>query len=279
MNKIFARNLKNNSNNRLRMAFRNDGSSHINKKGNFLTDNIGSFLLALAVALIGLYLIWAYILHGGGDSIGAAQKCGAITGSRGECKLSCDVNLEMEFENMGCEKRERCCVLIDADIRDVILPSGYGGNTEYDFDIESISVNLPECQEESGSQNGNSWICAPRRSYKIPVQIEVINTGNNNIKASAVPVVVVSGNSDLVKPVGTYTGKEEDIGSGGAGTLFVEVGITSNDAKDGNYITIYPYAKCETRQCKRTDERSRGILEKMPDGSDEFIIIKFVSIP
>jgi hypothetical protein len=251
----------------------------INKKGNFLTDNIGSFLLALAVAMVGLYLIWAYLLHGGGNSLSAAGKCGALTGSRGECKAACDINIEVEFENVGCSGKEnKCCVLRDENIRDVIIPPPYGGNTDYNFEVLSIAL----AEQPSGSCNyentptgtsDNVIECRPKLSYRIPIRISVKNSGAGEVKVSAVPVVVVSGNADLVKPVGTYVGEVVTLQPGDTGDVLVDITISSSDSKENNYLNIYPYVKCETRKCKSTDEKSRGILGLNPDAS---ITVKFV---
>jgi hypothetical protein len=258
-----------------------------NKKGNFLTDNIGSFLLALAVAMVGLYLIWAYILHGGGTGLAAAQKCGALTGSRGECKMACDANIEVEFENIGCGgKDNKCCVLKDENIRDVMLPSGYGGNNDYNFDVTAIRLaaqpgvpNGCEVEQSPTGPNDKSILCKPKLNYKITVEIDVENTGTEELTVSAVPVVVIGGNADLVKPSGTYVGKEETLPSGGGTTkVYADISISSTDSKENNYLKIYPYVKCETRRCKKSDEKSRGILDTVPTDSEEVITLKFVPI-
>lgn len=243
------------------------------RKGNFLTDNIGSFLIALAVALVGLYLIWAYLLHG--VDYGATSSCGFMTGAKGVCQISCDADTEIEFENVGCKGKEnKCCVLKEGDIRDTILPPPYGATDE--FTITSIGLESPpsaSCTQDTSDASISTWICPPARSYTFKVAIGVEKTGtavdNDYAKISAVPVLVLSGNADKVMPPGTYTGKE----IGYAGTALADVTVSASDAKEGNYVMIYPYIKCETRKCKLTDEKRRGILTYDPE---KYIMIKFV---
>lgn len=249
------------------------------KKGNFLTDNIGSFLLALAVALVGLYLIWAYILYGVDQD--AISSCGFMTGSEGICQISCDSETEIEFENVGCKGKEnKCCVLKAGDIRDTILPPPYGGNDVYNFGVTSISFAQPPsaaCTQETtaAGTDTDTYLCLPGRSYTFKIDIGVENTGDpanvDDVKISAVPVVVMSGNSDTVRPYGTYTGKEVGLSAGTPVTA--DITISSSDSKEGNYMTIYPYVKCETRKCKLTDEKRRGIVAY---DEEKYLTVKFV---
>jgi hypothetical protein len=251
----------------------------INKdKRGGIWDHFGDFMLALALTLFGLMLIWGYKVHG--QNLESMQGCGQITGSRGECKISCDINTEVEFENVGCKGKEnKCCVLNDENIRDVMLPGGFGGNSAYSFDVLSIAADMsgisactPEANAD-GTTDDKTWKCKPNIAYKIPINIEIQNTGTGDLDVVAVPVVVVSGNADTVKPIGTFTGDKLSVPGGQSGTLKVTVSINSGDSKTGNYLNIYPYAKCDTRQCKRTDEKLQGIVSRNIDTS---IMIKFV---
>jgi len=52
-----------------------------------------------------------------------------------------------------------------------------------------------------------------------------------------------------------------------------KIEISNTESKANNYIDIYPYVKCETRQCKSTDDLSRGILDR--GGEEDYITIKF----
>ncbi len=249
------------------------------KKGNFLTDNIGSFLLALAVALVGLYLIWAYLLHGVNPS--SMNGCGQLTGSRGTCQISCDTNTEVEFENVGCKgKTNKCCVLKDDSITRTILPPPFGGTTEYNFEITDIRFNGDissiGCDQEPAPDGDTSVTlrCPPMRSYRIPIAVVVSSTGTGPVEVLAVPVVIVSGNADTVRPPGTYVSKEKvDITSAQSAEAYVDVTLSATDSKEGNYVTIYPYAKCETRKCELADESRRGILSY---SEEKYITVKFV---
>jgi len=255
-----------------------------NKKGSVLADHGVEFAMAVIGLLICLYFAWAYLLHGAGDNLSQMQKCGAYTGGRGQCALSCDRNTEYTVQGAGCSKNEVCCVLIDENAQDVILQTPYGGSPTYDFSVLAISFDpnkpLTGCEYEttvSGQQDEKVIHCTPGHQYRISVAIAVESTGTDNppLQISAVPVVVITGNADTIKPAGTFAGPVVDLGSGTPPTA--EIVITNTEAKADNYIDIYPYVKCDTmRVCKSTDPMKRGILNRGPE--DEYLTIKFVPL-
>lgn len=245
------------------------------KKGSWFVDNLGQMVL-MAIGLgVGIYLIWAYVLHGGGDSINAAQQCGTLTTNNGECKESCDPILELEFPDLGCKGlTNKCCVVKDPDSGDVILPSGYGGDSTYDFEVVSIAFGTtPGCTRDP--RNQKVAICPPNRQYSIPVTIIVRNTKTNIVPmVYADPAVVINGNGDNIRKPGTYTGKVgAQIPVNGQATVTTNIVVSVSDAKVNNYWDVYPYAICTDKLCKATDSQSRGIMSM--NGND-FVTIKFI---
>jgi len=251
----------------------------MNKKGVMWDDIKNAVLAALAIG-VGIYLIWAFLLHGAGTSAGALQKCGALTGSKGECKELCNTATELTFENVGCTGvANKCCVRKAENMNDVILPSGYGGNSEYDFKVISIdfdsSLGLPAgCQPDSNVAS-KTIICTPNGRYSIPVVIQIKNV-NRAVEVYADPVVVINGNGDNMKKLGTYVGKVplklDAITLTGEAKTTIEVG--AGESTENDYWEVYPYAICITNECKKTDSsKSNGILSM---NNNDLVTIKFI---
>ena len=259
-----------------------------NKKGSWFVDNLGQMVLVAIGIGVGIYLIWAYVLHGGGDSINSLQQCGALTGNKGQCKESCDTSLELELPNVGCKGiTNKCCVAKDEGITDTVLPSGYGGTGALDFKVDSIIISgttAPTgCEFDSknsdGTINYKSMICTPGNKIRIPVEIAVSNTGTGKdpMTVFADPAIIINDNGDSLRGPGIYTGKSSVIISSDAskntGKITTNVDISVVDSKEGYYWKIYPYAKCTTTECKKTDTRSRGVLNL---NRNDFIMVKFI---
>ena len=228
---------------------------------------------------IGIYLIWAYVLHGGGDTIGKLQQCGALTGNKGECKETCDSTLEAEFPDVGCKGvANKCCVARNQDMSDVMLPSSYGGNNNIDFEVQSITlnsvVNLNTCEKEDPTSD-KSWICTPNNPVSLDIDILVKNTKSQTIEVYADPVVVINDNGDSIRGPGRYTGTVSSgpITAGNTAEVSTTVLISANDATNGFYIKVYPYAVCTTKECKVADSRGRGVMNRY---IDDFISLRFI---
>jgi hypothetical protein len=246
----------------------------MNKKGVMWSDIKDAILTAIVIA-IGIYIIWAYFLHGGVKNVDTLQKCGSLTGNNGLCKESCD-STEMAFENLGCTGAKNiCCVAKNKNMDDVVLPSGYGGNTQYDFKVTKIEFGEPPdgCTFEKSAID--TIICKPGSAYQIPVIITITNL-NRAVEVYADPIAVINGNGDTVKGTGTFSGTEPAKLStkGETSKVSSEIIITAKESIDNNYWEIYPYARCITTECRKTDTSgSRGIMSM---NNNELVTIKFI---
>ncbi|HYD03030.1 MAG TPA: hypothetical protein VEC16_01910 [Alphaproteobacteria bacterium] len=245
-----------------------------NRKGNVVTDNMANLILMAVIIGIGIYFLWAYVLHGAGDSIDAVQQCGALTGSKGVCKESCDLSAELEFTNLGCKGiANKCCIPKNENMDDVILPAGYGGNTEYDFEVISIDFDsVGSCKKDP--DNNGIILCEPGEEHEVVVIIDVKNIYGETLTYGDA-VVVINGNAKNIRGPGRYTGPSIKFTTGKTDRLRVNLEISAADAKNNDYWTIYPYATCTTAECKSTDTgRARGILSSNDDDS---VTIKFTN--
>jgi len=252
--------------------------SRTNKKGNWFVENLGQIVLAAIGIGIGIYFLWAYVLHGGGDTTKTLQTCGALTGSQGQCKEACDKNLELELPNVGCSGVANiCCVLKDTGNGDVILPTGYGQSEKYDFSVGAIAVDKTTaiqkgCQIMNG--DSSSVRCTAGNDINIPIIITVTNTGTEKVNVFADPVIVIMDNADTVKE-NKFIGTRTDIAAKATVNLVTTIKISAADAKSNSYWEIYPYAKCDTSYCQGADLSSRGIYRKDPTNHN-VLTIKFV---
>jgi hypothetical protein len=253
----------------------------IKNKGSWFIDNLGHLILMAIAVGVGIYLMWAFVLHGGGDTFNAVQKCEALTLGSGECKESCDSTLELEFPDAGGCKgiTNKCCIRKDENAGDVILPSGYGGDNTHDFEVVSIRFGTRPNNCQLDTRNPDTvMICTPNNLYSIPVSIVVQNTGTNAIpRVYADPVAVMNGNGDNIRGPGRYntgTGMMLPVTGTKTVTVTTSVGIAASDAKPNYYWDIYPYASCTDTVCRSTDSNSRGILSM---NGDRFVTVKFVS--
>lgn len=254
--------------------------SRTNKKGNWFVENLGQIVLTSIGIGIGIYFLWAYVLHGGGDSVRNLQQCGSITGNKGECKETCDKSLELELPNVGCSGvTNNCCVLKDDNMNDVILPTGYGGDNKYNFAILSIGIMGGEKGiTGSGCSFDNraltSMKCVAGQGITIPVYINIKQTGTELVTVRADPVIVMNDNGDSVKEH-KYTGATVVDMTKDPVQLITNIVITSSEAKPNTYWEIYPYATCVTKGCRDSDTSSRGIYRK--DATNSMILtIKFI---
>jgi hypothetical protein len=245
-----------------------------NRKGNVVTDNMANLILMAVVIGIGIYFLWAYVLHGAGDSINAVQQCGALTGSKGTCKETCDLSAELEFTNLGCKGiANKCCIPKNENMDDVILPAGYGGDTDFDFAVQSIDFNsIGTCTNDPN--NNGIILCEPGKEHVVIVAISVKNLyGKTEPNGDA--VVVINGNAKNIRGPGKYTGPSSTLASGETNIFTVRLDISAADAKSNDYWTIYPFASCTSADCKSTDTgRARGILSS---NEDSFVTIKFTN--
>jgi len=243
---------------------------HLHKKG--VWSDIKEAVLAIAILCACLYLVWAYILHGIVPTQNTLQQCTALTGNGGQCKSICDES-EMAFQGLGCTgKNNICCVRKNQNANDVMLPSGYGGDTNYDFEVTSIDFGiLPSgCSPDAnGNAVGNTVICDPNRPYQIPIQIKVINL-YKSIDVYANPVIVINGNGDNIL-VGKYPGPKVKLtaastttpisGDATEQTLTTTISVAAAQTAKDEYLEIYAYATCDLTVCKKTDDPAmRGIF-------------------
>jgi hypothetical protein len=252
------------------------------KKGSWFIDNLGQLILMALALAVGIYMLWAYVLHGGTDSFKSAQTCGVLTGNAGECRETCDPTLELELPDVGCEGiTNKCCVRKDENMGDVMLPSGYGGSPVgglYNFEVVSISFGTKPTACSFDPRDGKVLICPPNNAYTIPVNIGVTNIGTSAItQVFADPVVVINGNGDNIRGPGRYAGTPKQLirGTTTIQTFTANVRVDANDAKLNYYWNVYPYASCTTTECKSTDTaQSRGIMSM---NGDTYLTVKFLS--
>jgi len=244
-----------------------------NKKGNWFVENLGEIVLTAIGIGIGIYFLWAYVLHGGGDSIHTLQQCGSLTGNKGQCKETCDTSIELELPNIGCSGvANKCCILKDDNMNDVILPTGYGQSDKYDFSITLMNMDVPKgCKMDTAT----SMKCVQGNELTTTITITVSNTGAETVTVKADPVIVLNDNGDNVRE-GNYLGKPVDIKTKTDAKLTTDIKISSDEAKANTYWNIYPYALCDTQVCKDADTSSRGIYRK--DATNSMVLtIKFVN--
>jgi hypothetical protein len=246
----------------------------LNKKG--LWSDIKSAIFTGITIGVGVYLIWAFVLHGGGNTVNALKSCKSLTGSGGQCKSSCDSTLEYSLENVGCSGVNNiCCIRKNENQGDVILPSGYGGDPDYDFKVLDIDFDPlpPGCSPEKNTAS-KTIICKPNMRYSIPVVISIRNV-NKPVEVYADPVVVINGNGDMIRKPGTYTGtaqlalatKDEE------GDVRTHIEVDASESKDNDYWEVYPYARCISINCRKTDSASNGILSM---NVNDLVTIKFI---
>jgi hypothetical protein len=258
---------------------------HLHKKG--VWSDIKEAVLAIAILCACLYLVWAYILHGIVPTQNTLQQCSALTGNGGVCKAQCDSTAEVAFPGLGCKgKTSLCCVKKNENMNDVILPSGYGGDTNYDFEVLSIDfVNpLPTgCQPDlADDATGKTIMCTPNRPYTISIQITIKNL-YKPIDVYANPVVVLNGNGDNII-VGKFPGAKITLKTASTVTpeiptadnenaitpipgeapeqiVTTNIKVTTDQTSENEFIDIYPYVMCDSAVCKKTDDPAmRGIL-------------------
>jgi hypothetical protein len=253
-----------------------------NKRGNWFVENLGQIVLTAIGIGIGIYFLWAYVLHGAGSSVNALQQCGSITGNKGECKESCDKSIELELPNVGCKgASNKCCVLKDDNMNDVILPTGYGGDDKYNFGILNIGIKDGEQGiTAAGCKPDNKALtiikCRAGQGVTIPVYININQIGKETVVVRADPVVVINDNGDSVKEH-KYVGTTAANLAKDPVQLLTEIVVASTDAKPNTYWEIYPYATCVSQGCKDSDKsQSRGIYKKDPTNSN-VLTIKFVN--
>jgi hypothetical protein len=257
-----------------------------NKKASWFVDNLGQMILMAIGIAVAFYFIWAYILHGGAPAIAQLQQCGSLTGNNGECKETCDKNLEYEFPDIGCKGLEnKCCVPKEESINDLNLPSGYGGNTEYDFSIKSFEIDIDNVPSECTTSSSDSTVigCPQNSNINLPVKVEAINIGTGEIEVYVAPMIIIGGDSNklsianLETPIDKKTIAGKVSGSSASEeVILATIKITTTESNsEEKYLEIYPYLICSTDNCKKTDSsKNRGI--KVTDSS-KIIRVKFVS--
>jgi len=252
-----------------------------NKKGNWFVENLGEIVLTAIGIGIGIYFLWAYVLHGAGSSAGNLQQCGSITGNKGACKETCDKSIELELPNVGCSGvANKCCVLKDDNMNDVILPTGYGGNGKYNFEIIGMGIQKGEAGIKAiGCKPTNKALttikCKAGQDVTVPIYINIGQKGTEQVTVKADPVIVIDDNGDNIR-AGKYTGATAVDLTKDPVQLLTDVRITSTEAKSNDYWKIYPYATCTTQGCKDSDtSQSRGIYKKDATNSN-MLTIEFV---
>ncbi|MGV8086319.1 MAG: hypothetical protein ACP5N1_01685 [Candidatus Woesearchaeota archaeon] len=250
-----------------------------NKKGSWFVDNIGQLILMAIGIGVGIYFIWAYILHGGGGSLGELQKCGALTGNNGLCKETCDRSTELELPNVGCKGlANKCCVLKDDNINSLRLPEIYGGTENYRFSINSFEirdVGVSGCVIK-GPQRID---CNKGKEVILPIKIVVSNTGLKEVTVYAEPVIVIADNTNNIRyPV---VNPKEPITIAGAtyiapsdAIIETTILIKEDDSKlEEAYLKIYPYVSCKTTECLKDGGDIRGI---MTNDESQAITVAFI---
>ncbi len=249
-----------------------------NKKASWFVDNLGQMIL-MAVGLgIGFYFLWAYVLHGGGDSIAKLQECGSLTGNNGACKEACDKSIEYEFPDIGCKGlANKCCVLKDDNINELNLPTGYGGSDKYNFRVNTFEIDT--VQAKGCEFTINRAECPKDIEIKIPVKISVTNIGTQTVSIYAEPLRVIADNSAKTKTVIntktpiTIDGKINDMTSDGVIETTITISVEDSNIEE-KYLRIYPYVKCDTELCKKDggDSKNRGV---MVTDNAKSILVKF----
>jgi len=245
----------------------------MNKKG--VWSDIKSALLAIAILGVSLYILWAYVFHGILPQAHTFEKCEGLSGNNGLCKESCDSTTEFAFPGVGCGngKASTCCVRKNPNMNDVILPGGYGGDKSFEFEVVSINFGaLPgKCAFDTTDplKSKKTIICPPNYQQTIPIEITVRNL-YGAIIVFADPVIVINGNGDKMSKFGKYIGNtnvnlpKNTAAAPAPGPEFIiksDIKIASSEAIENDYWEIYPYVKCETKECKKTDDPAgRGIL-------------------
>jgi len=249
-----------------------------NKKGfTFVPETAMGWVLVIFVAAVLMGGIWIFIIHGSFNTIKTTTQCGTLMGIKGECRITCDPNLEIESPIGGCKgKASKCCVRKEENMNDVILPTPYGGSQDYDFKVTDIAIKIPLPSGCRVTAVDKSYVCDPNTRYIIPIDITVQNV-NKGVEVYADPVVVINGNGDNIRKPGTYTGtvKASLNSAGDTKIVSTKIEIAPNDAIPNYYWEIYPYAKCMTQNCRNTDPGTDGILSA---DQKDFITITFESM-
>lgn len=260
----------------------------VHKKGSWIVDHLGEFIVMAIVVGVLMYIAWSYLLHGAGSQLTALQKCGALTGNSGVCKETCDSKVELELPNVGCKGLEnKCCVLKDENIDDLGLPDGYGiPNDLYNFNIESFYIDTSQTIE--GCTIGlTAWRidCKIGTEIQLPVGMDIINYGTKPVSVYAEPWIVIAGNGrNSVSAVTSPSAKDNpididggSIDSGSVGKITTNIVISSSYSNlENKYLQIYPYATCSTEECQKggQDPKLQG-LKVTGSGSGKVITITF----
>jgi hypothetical protein len=253
----------------------------MNKKGSFLQDNMGSIILVVIVVLAAT-IIYIQFYYNSNNEYQELRSCNVIGLGNGVCRNMEDTNC---YKIGGCPKEQAyCCISLEAKEKS-ILPATYGGNANYDFTIGYIGPNTPVDADKkntppAGCTFDNSYqtsmVCKAGNVVNMPVKTQVINKGRAIITVKATPYYVINDDPNKIyNATGMTTLRLNSYGSeGNTGEANATVSIRGVDAIDGTYIKIYPYAICDTRDCKRED--SRGVLRNNPD-PEVYMTIKFVN--
>jgi hypothetical protein len=248
------------------------------KKGSFMQDNMGAIIMTAVAIGIGIWFVFAYLLHGPGDTVAVFQKCGALTTNRGTCKAQCDSTTEDGLADVGCKKPNNiCCIPRYQNINDVVLPAQYGGGTggDLDFGIDYIGLTtIPStCKADPTDYNIK---CLAGQEIVLPVKIGVLNAGKTPITVHTAPVRVIDDDASSVKQDPAYIGADKSMAAGPSSIeITTNIVISKDDAKLDYYWKIYPYAECLTDACKKSDDPlHRGAMR---GSSNKFMQVKFVS--
>jgi len=241
-----------------------------NKKASWFVDNLGQLILMAIGIGVGIYFIWAYVLHGGGGTLNELQKCGSLTGNNGLCKETCDKALELELPNVGCKGlANKCCIPKDDNVNGIVLPAGYGGNDKYNFNIDSFYIDTNKGQVEGCEVtiDASRIDCTKGKEIKLPVIITISPTGTWPASIVAEPLIVLADNPNNVKNAVINPKTDTPIAGKVAGvvdvtTIETTITISATDSKlEDAYLKIYPYITCYTQQCKSDggDTKGRGV--------------------
>jgi hypothetical protein len=256
-----------------------------------MTGLIGMVLLVFA----GFWFINTFILDKGGKATDELTTCEVFSlGGKGICKAERGANC---YPIGGCPKDAKyCCIIMDDGSTGISLPENYGGSTSYDFGVGWIGVGtpydvtktpkraLPGSPQAPGTTGKCYWadtvnyislVCQAGIAVKFPIEINVPQRGRGAVYVAAVPRAVIN---DDPTTIYNSSGTKALLTSGEI-KLTAIVEIQSNKAVTGSTVKIYPYAYCNTNECKRTDDKNRGILRRNPDDNTHITVTFVQTVP
>jgi hypothetical protein len=261
-----------------------------NNKGSLIRRNrkgvLGSQLLDIAVSalvlLVCIYFIWSYLLHGASTNLEQLQSCGNVATGKGICKESCNPDDELGIVGVGCSGvKKTCCISTSTQFQDTILPSPYGGDDKTtNFAVTDIGLGtydltqIGNCKFDDPTYH-TSLRCVQGTRVTLDVKIGLTGIGPHSLEAYASPVTTINDNQDSIKQV--YDGTEKKTVTQNARTeVHAVIVISESNAASNSYWKIYPYAVCDTPECKSTDTvQGKGIMKNIQNGKT-FLTIKFV---